>query len=902
VTGQTEGMKFRFARRALPLALVLLALSLVGRASSQLPAGSDVLKATLRNGLRVVIVPNALAPVVSTDMTYLVGSRDDPPEFPGMAHAQEHMMFRGTKDLSASELGTLATALGGDFNASTSETLTQFQFTVPAENLDAVLRVESDRMRDVLDAQEQWQNERGAIEQEVLNDETEPGSDLFRNARDIAFAGTPYEHEGVGTRAAFDRLTGPQIKDFYKRWYAPNNAVFVVAGDVDPAATLAQIRSRFEAIPAHDVPKHEKAVLRPFPHQVFARTNTLAYPLAAVAYRMPGVESPDFLPSYVLQAILDSARGPLRPLADSGEALDAEWVSEPYVPEAQLAYATAALAPGANPLALAQRLERIVAEYARQGVPADLFETTKKRLIADQEVSRNTIESLSSDWATTIADDNEPSILREQELIAAVTLDEVNRTARRYLDTRQTVVGAITPSAGGGPAVAPVPRQQGPEMPLEPQTPVANLPAWASDLVQHISVPASTLAPVQTKLDNGITLIVQPETISDSVFLYGSVKNSSELEEPPGKEGVASILAATFAYGTSTLDRQALERAQDELDASFEAGAEFGLQTSTAGFARAVALLAQNELEPRFDQTTFESAQRRAVQELATALNGSHTIAMRRAAHDLLPAGDPELRAPTIESMQALSLDDVRAYYGKTFRPDLTTIVVVGNVTPQNALAVVQRSFGGWRAQGDAPSLELPAVPLNPPGTVTMSLPSSSQTFVTLEQIVTAARSSPAYYPLTVGNAILGGGPGGPEQSRLFRDLRQNAGLVYSIGSELRVAPTRTEFSISFASLPQNQKLITSSIDAEIAKLQTDLVPDFELSLAKAALVRKTEIAAASVNSIGGSLLEDALEGAPLDQAQIDARAFVATDAPAVRDAFATYIHPDHFVQVIEGP
>jgi zinc protease len=239
-----------FAMRRVPgmafsASLGALLLLLANPASSAAPAAQNVLKATLSNGLRVVIVPNALAPVVATDMTYLVGSRDDPAGVPGMAHAQEHMMFRGTKNLSTSELGTLATALGGDFNASTSETITQFQFTVPAANLDAVLRVESDRMRDILDAQEQWENERGAIEQEVLNDETQPGSDVFDNARKIVYAGTPYEHDGVGTKAAFDRLTGPVLKQFYERWYAPNNAVLVVAGNVDPESTLAQIRSYF---------------------------------------------------------------------------------------------------------------------------------------------------------------------------------------------------------------------------------------------------------------------------------------------------------------------------------------------------------------------------------------------------------------------------------------------------------------------------------------------------------------------------------------------------------------------------------------------------------------------------------------------------------------------------------
>jgi zinc protease len=388
------------------------------------PAPNEVLKATLHNGLRVVIVRNTLAPVVSVNMTYLVGSRDDPAAVPGMAHAQEHMMFRGTKNLSTSELGTLATALGGDFNAETADTITQYEFTVPAPDLDAVFRIESDRMHDILDAQSQWENERGAIEQEVIRDESAPGADFFREAQAIFMAGTPYEHQGVGTRAAFDRLTGPELKAFYERWYAPNNALLVLAGNLDPEKTLAQIRARFEAIPERAIPAHAVAHLRPIERVVLHRPTTLVYPLALVGFRMPGVESPDFLASFLLQEVLDSARGPLHALADRGEALDGEWVQCPYVPEAQIAFAAAALRPDGDPAAMTERLEAILHEYAEHGVPRELFESTRRRSIAEQELSRNSISALASDWATTISVDGQPSIAHEQELLAGVTLEQ----------------------------------------------------------------------------------------------------------------------------------------------------------------------------------------------------------------------------------------------------------------------------------------------------------------------------------------------------------------------------------------------------------------------------------------------------------------------------------------------
>jgi zinc protease len=898
-------MTSRFTRRLLRLTLFLVLIgAAITRGSSAFPAGeSDILKATLPNGLRVIIVRNTIAPVVSTVMTYLVGSRDDPAGVPGMAHAQEHMLFRGTKNLSTSELGTLATALGGDFNASTSDTLTQYQFTIPASDLDAILRVESDRMRDVLDAQAQWENERGAIEQEVLGNESAPGSDFFRTAESIALSGTPYDHHGVGTVAAFERLTGPEIKKFYEHWYAPSNAVFVVAGDVDPSATLAEIRARFASIPSRPVPEHAAAHFKPVVRTILQRPTTLLYPLAIVGFRFPGIGSSDFLPAFVLQSILDSQRGAFHGLVDTGEALDGQWLSFPYTPDAQLGFASAVLRPGANPLAMTKRLEGIIASYAQNGVPRELFESTRRRLIADQEQSRNSISALALDWATTIALDGEPSIAHEQELLAAVTLADVNKAAKRYLDPQHAIIGALTPSADASQDSGPSLPAAGAERPLAAQPPVTHLPDWANRLVENVNPPPSRLAPIRTKLANGITLIVQPESISNSVFVYGGVKTNSALQEPVGKEGVAAVLSVLFEFGTQTKDRTVFQRAQDDIDSTVAAGSQFRLQTTAAAFERAVALLAENQLQPRFDQSTFEIARRRATGELETTLSGSNTISMRRASRQLLPPGDPELREPSVSAMQALTLDDVKGYYLKTMRPDLTTIVVIGKVTPEIARAAIERSFGAWRATGDAPgSLDLPAVPLNRAGDVHLTLPSMNQDSVTFLQMVPLARSAPETYPLQLGNAILGGGALGPEQSRLFRDLRQNAGLVYSVGSRLTSSGTRSEFSVQFACLPANEARIATLIDAEIEKMQSEPVGAFELSLAKASVVRRTVVANSSTGSIGNALLEAASNGYPLDQTQLDVKRYLATDARAIQQAFSTYIHPQNFVRVVQGP
>ena len=883
----------------------MIAVGVAAQASAAPPAGSstsEVLKATLKNGLQVVIVRNTLAPVISTDLVYLVGSRDDPADVPGMAHAQEHMMFRGTKNLTTAELGTIATALGGDFNAQTSEMTTQYQFTVPATDLDAVLRIESDRMRDVLDLQSQWQNERGAIEQEVARDEASPGSDFFSDASAIAFKGTPYEHPGVGTKASFDAVTGPRIKAFWQRWYAPNNAVLVIAGNVDQQKTLAMIRARFESIAPKSIPAHEAAHFQPLRRTVIKRNTTLAYPLAAVGFRMPGLDNPDFLASFVLQGVLGANRGTLHELGDDGLALEGEWQSMPYVKEAQLGFAVAALAPGSDPDAMVRKLEGIMNDYRTHGVPRELFESTKRRLIADQELSRNSIGSLASDWADTIALDREPSIAYEQELIGRVTLADVDRVAKQYLDINHAVIGALTPSAGASQSEPPAPAGGNRENPLGKQQTITHLPDWGNALVHEVNLPAPSLSPQSSKLPNGITLIVQPETISDSVFIYGNVKTAPSLQEPLGKEGISRVLEGIYPYGTTTQDRQSFQRAQDAIDTTIGGGSSFGAQTTSRNFDRAMTLIGQNELAPRLDQATLDVVRRRGIDNLQTELNSTHSVALQRAAEKLLPFNDPELRQPTIAGMQGLSLDDVKNYYTKTMRPDLTTIVVVGNVTVAQARAAVDRTFGSWKAMGPTPSVDLPPVPLNPPGDVKVPLPNIRQDYITLEQLVPLPRSAPQYYPLLLGNTVLGGGSLGPEQSRLFRDIRQDAGLVYSIDSQYVSGGARSRFSIEFACAPQNAARIEAMISDELAQMRKEPIGDFELSLMKASTVRRVLLGGASASSIGSAFLDYATSGLPLDEAQIDAQHLLGTDAKSIQDAFATYIKPENFVRTVEGP
>ena len=292
------------------IAVILLAGSLMF--AQEKPAGdSGVTRATLDNGLRVVIIRDPLAPVVTVEQNYLVGGNETPPDFPGMAHAQEHMAFRGCSELTADQISAIFAQLGGDGNADTQQNITQYYSTIPAADLDIALRVDADCMRNMQDSQTEWAQEKPAIEQEVARDLSNPTYKFMTRLNEDMFSGTAYSHDPLGTKESFDATTGEMLHDFYKQWYAPNNAILVIAGDVDPAATLAKVKEFYGDIPKKSLPPRPEINLQPVKPESFTLDSNLPYLLAFVAYRMPGTDSPDFAATQILSDVLSSQRGNL---------------------------------------------------------------------------------------------------------------------------------------------------------------------------------------------------------------------------------------------------------------------------------------------------------------------------------------------------------------------------------------------------------------------------------------------------------------------------------------------------------------------------------------------------------------------------------------------------------------
>ena len=412
---------------------------------------SNITRATLKNGLRVVIIRNPLAPVVTVEENYIAGGDETPTGFPGMAHAQEHMAFRGCDGISGDQISAMYAQLGGFGNADTEQNITQYFTTVPAADLEIALRIDAACMRKIDDAEAEWAQEKGAIEQEVARDLSNPTYKFLTRLNADMFSGTPYAHDALGTKESFDATTGAMLKKFADDWYAPNNALLVVVGDVDPQNTLEQISQFYGPIPRHALPPRPKVLLNPVKSETFTLDSNLPYLLALVAYRLPGTQSPDYAAARVLADVLASQRADLYALVPQGKALAAEFGLAETYPLASVGYALAALPAGGDGSSVVAEMKRILAEYATKGVPAELMDASKRSEIVAAEFQRNSIPGLAATWSEALAANGRNSPDDDVAAIKAVKIADVNRIAKQYLMEQNSVVGILKPVPAGGP-------------------------------------------------------------------------------------------------------------------------------------------------------------------------------------------------------------------------------------------------------------------------------------------------------------------------------------------------------------------------------------------------------------------------------------------------------------------
>jgi len=442
-----------------PVAFVLVAALVASAPAAR--AATPVLETTLDNGLRVLILEDRRNPLVSVQLWYRVGSRNERPGATGLAHFLEHMMFKGTPGHPKGTYSRAVEGNGGHDNAFTTQDTTSYFVNIAADKVDEVLQLEADRMRNLLLDPAEIDAERQVVmEERRMRIEDSPDGLLAEEVMGTAFAAHPYRWPVIGWMEDIARINATELRAFYDLYYRPNNAVLVVVGDVRPPELLARIRTLFGPIPRGPEPPPVTAV-EPTPRaerRVTLRSAAARLPALTLTWLVPNFRSPDAPALEVLETVLSGGRASRlhrRLVVETGLALDADADYSYGSVDPNLFWLSARPAEGADLDALERGLLDELERLKRDPIDADELARAQNQIEASFVWGQDSIYSRA---ATLARFERIGSWRRADEYVAAiraVTAPDVQRAARTYFPADVKTVGVLLPEASAHPPGGP---------------------------------------------------------------------------------------------------------------------------------------------------------------------------------------------------------------------------------------------------------------------------------------------------------------------------------------------------------------------------------------------------------------------------------------------------------------
>ncbi|MBV8435724.1 MAG: insulinase family protein [Candidatus Eremiobacteraeota bacterium] len=881
------------------LAVILAALFLtaVPAAAQNGPGDAGIYAATLRNGLKVVVVEDRTAPLVQTAMWYGFGSLQETPGKTGLAHALEHMMFRGTPEISSGGLDDIVARLGAQMNGETTYDYTQFYFMMPADKLDVALYTEADRMQHAALRQADWAIERNAVLNEIDGDASSPFFNLLSLVRAAAFPGQPAGRTPLGERSDVENATAADIERYYREWYAPNNATLAVSGAVDHSIVFEKARKYFGSIPSRALPPKQTSSPAAATEQ---RTVEAQFPfpfeILDLAYSIPGDTEPGEPAISTIATLLENQRSPFyRSLVQTNVALAIEANADTQL-RGGLLNVFIVLNPGHTADEAQAVFNATLGQVLAGGYDPALVTAAKRLTIADRIYTADSIDGMGDLAGYTYGIVGE-KIADEDGRLGALTGADLLAATRKYL-SRPTVVGHLRPSdtPPHGTSDKSTASASDDFSKRVPSGPIVQPPWIAREVAQPTSA-RSSLMPVSFVLPNGVRVLVQPRSGRGTFVLRGTIAASPAFE-PPNEEGIARLASAVADYGSRDYPFEKRRKDTDEMGAFVSTGQSFSAQGEAPDFERIVAIIADGEMHPTFDDPWFGVERSQLANSLQTEENISGEMIDRAYDQLLLASNDPALRRPTSRSVSRIGRDDLISFSQKYWRPDLTTIAVVGDVTPQRVRAAIAATFGTWHANGDKPDPHLMALPAASKGHDYIGT-ASNQVYIRLGQPA-LGRASSDYDAFLVLNQILGGS--GAFESRLWQEMRQKRGLVYSVTSSLEANADRGDLRIELNASPERVVEAVNFVRHELEQLQREPVSETELAEAKIRLVGNALIDEASSTGQAKQVLDIGVNDLPLGYYRTLNERFANITAADVQRVARTYLRPAGLVEVYAGP
>jgi len=859
------------------------------------------------NGLHVLLFPDNSKPKTTVNVVYLVGSRNEGYGETGMAHLLEHMVFKSTK--SGRELfKELTDRTGGNFNGTTNYDQTMYfeTFNSSDENLRWALGLEADRMVNMTMLKKDLDTEMTVVRNEMESGENSPLNVLRERVLAAAYNFHNYGKTVIGNRTDVERVPIANLAVFYQKYYQPDNAELIIAGQFDESKALGMVAETIGAIP-----KPQRVLTQPYTSEptqegersVMLRRVGSIQGIMAV-YHIPAALHPDLAALEVMAQVLGAPQtGRLyKALVDNKKAVSAG-MSAGGMHDPGFAFVFAQLNPDQSIDEAQQILVKTVEGLSSEPPSQEEVDRAKTRILKNIELAMTNSQSIGMMLGGYVGDGDWRSFFLTRDEVNKVTPADVARVAKTYLKSSNRTLGEFVPTTAPDRAVIPATPDSAAR--FKDYKGGATIQAGEAFDPTPQNIEARV---IRAKLPNGLKLVMFPKkTRGGTVVAVMNVRFGDE-KLLFGKSTAATMAGTLLMRGTKNKNRQQIQDETDRLKAQITVSgginvASANIRTLEANLADSLRFARELLREPSFPEAEFEQIRQQriaAAESSRTEPNSLASLDLSRHLNARYSRGDVHYTSTLdeqFEDLKKVTLDEVRTFYTQFYGAGEGEISIGGQFDPAQAQKLVAELFGDWKSASHYERLNFDYAKADPINHK-IETPDKQNALFLAGMNMKMTDDDPDYAALTIAGLIFGGSP----NSRLFQRIRVKDGLSYGANASfsIRTRNDGGEFSASAIAAPQNMPKVEADFNDELAKALKDGFTADEVVKAKKTWLDERTVARAEEASIASLLMTRERWGRTLEwDAKLEA-AVAALTPQQVNEAFKRHVDPAA-ISIVKG-
>jgi zinc protease len=859
------------------------------------------------NGLHVLLFPDNSKPKITVNVVYMVGSRNEGYGETGMAHLLEHMVFKGTK--SGQEVfKELTDHTGGNFNGTTSYDQTMYfeTFNSSDENLRWALGLEAARMVNMTMLKKDLDTEMTVVRNEMESGENSPLNVLRQRVLAAAYNFHNYGKTVIGNRTDVERVPIANLTVFYQKYYQPDNAELIVAGQFDESKVLGLVAETIGAIP-----KPQRVLTQPYtaePTQegersvILRRVGNIQGIMAV--YHIPAALHPDLAALEVMAQVLGAPQtGRLyKALVDNKKAV-AAGMSAGGMHDPGFAFAFAQLKPDQSIDEAQQILLKTVEGLASEPPPQEEVDRAKARILKNIELALTNSQSIGMMLGSYVGDGDWRSFFLMRDDVNKVTPADVARVAKAYLKSSNRTLGEFLPTTA--PDRAEIPATPDPAVRFKDYKGGATIQQGEAFDPTPQNIEARV---IRAKLPNGLKLVMFPKKTRGGTVVASLTVRCGDEKSLFGKSTAATMAGALLMRGTKKKNRQQIQDETDRLKAQITASgginfAAANIRTLEANLADSLRFARELLREPSFPEAEFEQIRQQRIagaESAKTEPNSLASLDMSRHMNARYPRGDVRYASTIdeqIEDLKKVTLDEVRNFYTQFYGAGEGEIAIGGQFDPAQVQKLVTELFGDWKSASRYERI------VNTYAKVEkinhkIETPDKQNALFLVAMPMKMNDEDPDYAALTIAGMVFGGSP----NSRLFQRIRVKDGLSYgaSAGFSMLTKDDGGRLFGSAIAAPQNMPKVEAAFNEELARALKDGFTADEVAKAKKTWQDERAVARAEESSIASLLMIRERWSRTLEwDAKLEA-AVAALTPERVNEAFKRHVDPAA-VSIVKG-